>query len=410
MKSKIKKLIKNNPITAKAGFFLRRSFYTLKMMKYSSAKVNDKGVLFNNFNGRGFGDNPKAIALKMHEYLPDYVLFWAYNSENDKSSLPAYITPVKYNSDEYFKVLSNSKFWIANVLLPAGTRKKRNQIYIQTWHGDKPLKKILKDAADDSDKYKNTSAGIEFEKECDYFVSGSRWFSRVWKRTAEFDGTVLEYGMPRNDCLVNCSSEESQMRIAEFRKLYGITGNQKVLLYAPTFRDHSLNDELFSTGLQLNDVIAELKNIYDSDWVCLIRGHGGKQLTLENQDNSLFIDVTDYPDMSDVMLSSDMLITDYSSCAGDFALLKRPVIMYQDDYKLYTSKDRSLYFKMEDSPYLVAHDTEELKDILNSSDSTIYQNVCESILEFYETVDDGQSSIKICELIESLNDKQKRVD
>lgn len=396
---KFKKFAKNSIILSQVFYALRGFRYSLTLFKYGKKDIQNDLILFNNFNGRGYGGNPKAIAEEFHRLYPDKRLAWTYAGNSARESLPEYIMPVKHQSQEYFETMAVSKVWVFNVLPPKGTIKRKEQIYVQTWHGDRPLKKILKDAADDSSRYRDTLGYDDLEaKLCDYFISGSSWFSRVWRRASGYKGTILEYGMPRNDCLIRIDKEENNRRVQRFRERYNIPSNAKTLLYAPTFRDHILDDERMDNSLDLTGVLTYLVAKDHCMWVCLVRGHRGSRLNVNNRETE-YIDVTSYPDMADVLMTSDLLITDYSSCAGDFALLHRPVILYQDDCEEYTEKDRKLYFPMNETPYYTALNMHELYSILDSlSDETVYKN-CEDILSFYEVKESGNSGETVCRII-----------
>ena len=393
----IKKFVKNSPVLSKLFYTVRRYGYSLILQGYRRHPIQNDLVLFNNFNGKGYGDNPKAIAEAFHKLYPQMKLVWAVSKDSESETLPSYIRPVKFQSKEYFETMAAAKVWIFNVLLPSGVNKRKEQIYVQTWHGDRPIKKILKDAADDSPKYRKTTDSIDSErKNCDYFVSGSRWFSEVWRSCAEYEGEILEYGMPRNDCLVNEKSEESRMRAKRFKKKHHIPPDTKVLLYAPTFRDHSLNEEGIMIYPDLEGITAYLKEKDQCDWVCVMRAHSAAHFAARIDS---CIDVSTDPDMSDVLLSADFLITDYSSCAGDFALRHKPIILYQEDYQDYTEKDRQLYFEMNKTPYLTAHNMPELYNLLDSlNEETVYRN-CEDILSFYQVKENGNSGETVCRII-----------
>ena len=88
----------------------------------------------------------------------------------------------------------------------------------------------------------------------------------------------------------------------------------------------------------------------------------------------------------------DRSVLDYSSSAGDFALLHRPLVLFQSDYNEYVGKDRELYFDMADSPYYVAKNQEELEAILSKLTPEEASKNCEEILAFYGTNETGHSS------------------
>ena len=103
--------------------------------------------------------------------------------------------------------------------------------------------------------------------------------------------------------------------------------------------------------------------------------------------------------MSHLMAVSDVLITDYSSCAGDFALLKRPVILYQSDRDEYIQMDRTFYFDIDDSPFFVAQSQDELESIISSlSEESVVQN-CIDIDKFYGTTESGHAAKTVAEMI-----------
>ncbi|KAA6326554.1 CDP-glycerol:poly(glycerophosphate) glycerophosphotransferase [termite gut metagenome] len=109
------------------------------------------------------------------------------------------------------------------------------------------------------------------------------------------------------------------------------------------------------------------------------------------------MDVSSYEDMSDLLLISDMLITDYSSSAGDFALLNKPIILYQEDREAYVKEDRTFYFDIDKSPYWVVKNQEELFSKNNNFTDEDVKINCKKVLDFYVTNESGESSGKIIE-------------
>ena len=125
--------------------------------------------------------------------------------------------------------------------------------------------------------------------------------------------------------------------------------------------------------------------------------------------NDTVIDVSAYPDMVDLLLIADVLITDYSSCAGDFVLQNRALILYQSDRMEYLKNDRTLYFEMEDSPFWVAQSQTEIEKIIEQMDNTSIHANCKAILDFYKTTESGHSAQEIVNVIMQwiYNDKDR---
>lgn len=167
---------------------------------------------------------------------------------------------------------------------------------------------------------------------------------------------MIECGYPRNDILFNFGIE----KIREIKKGIGISEEKKVVLYVPTFREYMKSFE-FPFDLPL------LKKYLENDYLFLFRSHH-----LSSEINHKFgsdfknflIDVTAYPDVQELLLIADILITDYSSIMFDFAILNRPIINFIDDYEVY-NKVRGMYFDIyKEGPGLVVNHTHALIDAI----------------------------------------------
>ena len=104
------------------------------------------------------------------------------------------------------------------------------------------------------------------------------------------------------------------------------------------------------------------------------------------------IDASKYEDMAELLAISDFLITDYSSSAGDFALRNKPIILYQSDRQEFLKVDRSFYFDIDKSPFMVAKSQEELEKIINMLSVDVINQNCKDILDFYGTYETGNAA------------------
>lgn len=392
----IRNLIKKNGLLSSFGYLARQEFYHYMMSNYKDRPIDNNKVLFYR-SGGAYGDNPKAIAEYLHLYYPYLTIVWAYSDDSALSTLPEYIVPVKHESKDFFYHMCTSIAWVCSDLLPLGTIKKENQLYIQTWHGDKGFKKIAYDATD-LKSYRKRTANRQFAENdiCDYFLTGSKWFIPKIRSAIGYYGTILDHGLPRNDCLVNYDSDHANI----IKNSLGIPEDNKVLIYAPTFRDHKDSYEHIDSDIDLKAIINALEKNTGESWICLLKAHSGSKLVFDHDSPTLsFLDVTSYPDIADLLMISDMLITDYSSCAGDFAITNHFILIYQDDYDLYITKDRSLYFDMQDSPYFVAHNTSEAIGLINKVNEEDIKQNCESIRNFYGVCETGKVSEEVASII-----------
>ena len=393
----IKRSIKDSKHISQAAYAVRRIYFQAIQKIYSLKPIKKTHVLFSNFNGRGYGCNPKAISEQLHILRPEYKLLWVCSNTLAVESLPSYVTPVRFNSKEYFKALATSGTWVFNLTAQDYILKRKDQFYIQTWHGDRAFKKILKDA-EELDSFKKWMRNVTLRENelCDCCMSASDFGTRIYRSSFLYNGWVLEVGQPRNDILI----KHNPKIVSDIRENLHIPNESRILLYAPTFRDHLESQEKTDSNINLDIIVEELQNITGEKWIVFLRAHSGKKLLLsEGELNESFIDVTTYPDMADLLAVSDFLITDYSSCAPDFALTGRPILLYQDDIDDYVNKDRTMWFKMEESPYLYARNMDELLELLHELTPEKALKTDQEILEFYGTKESGESSRIICEEI-----------
>lgn len=390
----IKDKLINNSVTSFLWFGKKFLKYRVPMLLCSGKPVDPKKVVFMSFNGKNYSDNPRAVSEKLHELHPEYTVVWGMDDpERAAGVLPDYARCVRFGSFSWYKELATAGCWVCSVLLPNGVLKRKGQRYIQTWHGDRGMKKILFDATESMDKYKNRNRFrkiIEPEL-CDLGTAGSEYGIMQYRSAMRYNGKLLTNGIPRNDCLVNLTEE----RRAELKAKIGIPADANLLLFAPTFRDAGHGAVQKTSQIDLPALCERLSARTGEKWCCAIRGHSG--IHLENSGN--IMDLTSYEDMADILCVTELLITDYSSTPGDLALTGRGTILYQDDYRDYVDNNRELYFKMEDSPFLVARDPEELNRLIDGWSPESAARNAKEILDFYKTTESGHSAESVVRFI-----------
>lgn len=354
--------------------------------------VKKKKAVFTSFKGKWYSDNPKAISVKLHEMHPEFEIIWLFkNPEEKREIVPEYVRIIKSDSVLALKELATAKFWVDNFGKSKYIYKSKKQVYIQTWHGDRSFKNVLHNVP------KNIKKHYIEEKKCDAMTAGSTTGKQKLSTAFVYYGFFLEYGSPRNDQLI----EDSQKRKNEIKEGLSIPLQSKIVLFAPTFRKADIGGIQCVSEINLAEVLLTLNKLTNCDWKCLIRAHPGSSpgLALENNKEQNTIDVTTYEDMADLLLIADLLITDYSASAGDFVLKKKPVILFQPDRERYLLEERTFYFDINESPYVVAKNQEELiKKIILLDEKTAHDN-CEDILRFYGATETGKASEKVVEFM-----------
>lgn len=356
---------------------------------FSAVTHIEKKVLFSSFLAKKYSDNPRAISEKMHELYPDYKLVWAINDTEAAKEAPDYVKVVKTTSLSYYKELASSFCVVNNEAFTQAFCKRKGQFYIQTWHGDRGIKRILYDSLDKrgitTDKYIDGAV-------TDVFVVGSEYAIDRIPISFHYNGEVENSGCPRNDGLVISDPEAER----EIRKRIEVSEDAKILLYAPTLRR---NKKVVDATVDLKKIM-ELLRLKGENWVCLVRAHP-KSLGLNiSEDVKDIIDVSKYQDMADLLRISDMLITDYSSSAGDFVLTDKAVILAQFDLEQFKEEGRTFFADIDEIGYIITHSQEELNNVISTYSDEDYKKSCEKVKSFFRVHETGKSSQIICDRID----------
>lgn len=322
-------------------------------------------VSFISFSGRQYSDSPRRISEALRKLHPDIEQVWAFNEPEKFAFLRGKgIKVVKYKSLAYLYYVMTSKVYVDNAEFWSILKFRPEQMVLQTWHGGGAYKKVGGHRIDVNEREQRHA--VEKMNRNTLFLSSSRAFTEYVIRGAyQYRGEVLECGLPRNDDLLPPDPALAR----RVREQLGIPKGAKVLLYAPTFRN--------SHTLDLYDVDyprlkAALEQRFGGEWIILLRMH----YYLSDQVSAIGLpyvrDVTNYPDMQELLLCTDVLLTDYSSCMWDFSLMQRPCFLYARDIAAYQG-ERDFYTPIESWPFPLASDNDELEQIIASFDENAYR-------------------------------------
>ena len=354
--------------------------------------VNRNQVVFSAFEYRSYNDNPRYISEALHEMRPQTDIVWLFKDGEDarkRQEIPDYVRI--YNSIENRGVAAMAT---ARVVVDNFNKRfyldfpGKKQVYIQTWHADRAFKKV---GFDNPNGY---NCGIE--QHATLGITGSDYGDMQFRSAFHYEGELLRVGSPRNDILIRNDPDEA----AAIRAKLGIAEDVKLLLYAPTYRDTDRKTkDAQKVALDLSHVLDVLEKTTGEKWLCLVRAHYyAFGIDLKNNDPRMK-NVTDVQEMAELLRIADALLTDYSSCAGDFALRRKPISLYQDDLEEYTGKNRGLYFDMKDSPYWVAATPEELDRLIADCTPERAKENCDAILKFYGENETGEASKRVARYI-----------
>ncbi|GMA54774.1 hypothetical protein GCM10025857_61310 [Alicyclobacillus contaminans] len=347
--NKIKKFLRDDPLALKVFSRYRRSKYyfpTMKLFyKFLShfGKTNDRQIVFESGVGKRYEDSPRMIYEKMIENQEDFDYIWIMNN-NAPLKANSQTKIIKRLSPDYYKYLATSKYWVNNQNFPTYLTKPKQTQYLQTWHGT-PLKKMQHDQDQIEGRDEGYLTRVTHAKnQWSALLSPSSYATQAFRSAFQYNGPVLELGYPRNDVFYKPNLDEKRESI---RRKLNIDEEKKVILYAPTFRDNQKKGKKFTMKNKINFRIFERR--LGEDYVLLIREHivVASKLNIPEEFRHNIINVSKYPDIQELMIASDMLVTDYSSVMFDYANTNKPMYFYCYDLDEYGDM-RGFYFDLEE--------------------------------------------------------------
>jgi CDP-glycerol glycerophosphotransferase len=356
--------------------------------------ATSRTVLFDSYTGRQYSDSPRAMLEELRRRDVDLDLAWVVRDQ--QVHLPEGVRPVPLYRRQWHEMLVDATAIVTNAHLPEHYRRPPGQVCFQTWHGT-PLKRIGLDIPDirwGNPGYKERIA-IE-SQQWSHLVSPNTFSTPILRRAFGYEGTMLEIGYPRNDPLLD--PELASSRGADARLALGLEeGQGPVVLFAPTWRD----DDFHGVGrfrLDLRVELDRLRAAAGPDAVVLVRRHPNVVDTVDVRTvGSGVIDVSEYPDLADLYLVSDALITDYSSSMFDYALTGKPLLFYVYDLEHYRDQLRGFYFDFETrAPGPLLRTADDLYGAVGDLDATAeaYADAYAAFVRDFGDLDDGRAATR----------------
>lgn len=364
---------------------------------FSRLPKDQNKVFCQSYTGRGYSDSPKAIAQELKSR--GWKVTWAVKGEREAASLPPGVEPVTLGSAREIFHRCTAGVWVDNCRKWGRLFKGKDQFYIQTWHGF-PLKRIEGDAADALDPA-YVRAAREDSRMSDLFLSDSRFLTEIYRRAFWYDGEVLECGFPRNDVLFG----EHPELVEKVRRALELPAGKRLLLYAPTFRKDK--------GLSVYDVdyarcVRAMERRFGGEWLILAKLHPN----VADKAGELSLDpryvknASAYPDIQELYLASDALLTDYSSVMFDYLNTGKPCFLYVNDLAAYRD-DRNFTFDLEKLPYARAQTNDQLEEIILAFDGEA-QKAREAVFrEEFGITENGTASRQVADYLERRRNAAK---
>lgn len=285
-------------------------------------------VFLESFNGRNVSCNPLALDRELTRRLPGLTRSWSVVDESIE--VPPGAVAVRVGTPEWVAARAAAHLVITNDWIEDRWRPARSQVFLQTWHGT-PLKRIALTRRHKT--VREMAAVIRQSSRWTALLAQSPVAAGLLRRSYAVTAPVWTEGYPRNDVIVRGVGTEVRERL-------GI-GTARVVLYAPTWRDGELDK---ADPLD----VPRLAELLGSEWTVLVRGHARTAQARRRTQADRVIDVTDYPDASDLLASADVLVTDYSSVMFDFSASGRPMVFFVPDLADYRDRTRGFLMDLDE--------------------------------------------------------------
>ena len=304
-------------------------------------------MFFESFYGQSVSCNPHAIDRSLARTRPDIRRYWSV--VDGSVAVPEGAVRIIEGSREWWQARGSAPVLVVNDWLRKRFRHRPGRHVLQTWHGTM-LKRL---ALDRGNRGLRTRIAVLRERSrWDAMLAQNAFSARIFRSAYAFRGPIWETGYPRSDVFA------MPERVAEVKRRIGIPDDKRVVLYAPTWRDDRTE---MVDYLDLTSFVGELGD----DHVLLVRGHSRTLRYGQDLEAEGLVDVTGYPNMADMLLVADVLVTDYSSVMFDFAATGRPMVFFTPDLAHYSEDLRGFYFDLiAEAPGPVVHSREELRDAI----------------------------------------------
>jgi CDP-glycerol glycerophosphotransferase len=355
-----------------------------------------RGVLMRSYFGEQATDNGVSIQRELRDRGSDLPVYWAV--QDFAVPVPEGGIPVVVNTRDWYQLLGTVQYYVDNMYQPSYHVKPAHQVLVQTFHGY-PFKQMghphwrnLRFSQARIDGY------VARARQWDYLVSPARYATPLLCRDFAYDGEVLEIGYPRNDVL---QSPDAPRLREQVRASLGIAPDQVAVLYAPTFRDYLAASDVRAVMPDFFD-FAEAQRLLGPEYVIMVRGHAFNARTRQRVGTLPgSVDVTDYPEVSDLYLASDAAVVDYSSLRFDYGVTGKPMVFHVPDLQRYKDTRGWLFDFEPTAPGPFAETTTEVAKALADLDGLERQFAGEyaAFRERYLDLEDGHAAARFVDAV-----------
>lgn len=324
--------------------------------------VRDNVILIESFHGQNISDSGLVLAKEILSLYPGkYKIYFATEAkaEHQKfaNAIGLDVELIDVNTFAYTKILATAKYILTNASLPIYFIKRKEQVYLQMWHGT-PLKTLGK----------KMRLGIESLYiaqhsflQADYLLEPNDFTRDVimedYNLTDLYTGKVVMAGYPRNKIFMDPEAGK------ELRKKLGLE-DKKIYAYMPTWRGTSNHTvDVIEYESKAKQMLKIIDGELTDDQIFYVKFH---PILRDAVPVDEYKHIRRFPqdiDTYEFINCVDALVTDYSSVFFDFSLTKKPVVLFMYDYDEYMH-DRGMRMDVKSLPFRQIYDAKELGECL----------------------------------------------
>ncbi|WP_404949428.1 bifunctional glycosyltransferase family 2 protein/CDP-glycerol:glycerophosphate glycerophosphotransferase [Streptomyces sp. ARC14] len=359
------------------------------------------------YAGGSGGDSPRAVHAELVRRGTETEHLWVTGTTPGRTTpVPPGARAVPVHSAAWYEALARSRRIVTDEQLPLWFERRPGQVVVQTWRGT-PLGRFGAGLAETLyADHQHLATLAHRSAQWSVLVSPSRFATPLLRRSLAYGGEVLEAGSPANDVL--CAPDREKAA-EEIRRTLGVPEDHRVVLYAPTYRDHLAHPPSASRdapdrtapGPYRWDPALDLPALARSlgpGHTVLVRRH--PRVTGSIAEGPGVLDVSGRPGAAELLLIADVLVTDYAGLMFDFALTGRPMLFHTYDLEHYRDTVRGFCLDFETrapGPLLVT--TDEVAQALHGLGAVAarHADAYESFRRDYCDLDDGGAAGRVAD-------------
>ena len=358
--------------------------------------IDNSKIIFSAFDGTQYADSPKYIS-EYYDSCSGIKRIWVFDKKMYKeATTPKGIIKVKKGTLLFYFHFFTSKEIVINDFISSVLKLRKKQVLLNTWHGGGSFKTVGF-TNPHTTKYDEFFFKIHSIDTSAYVLSSEFFGKAVIKDSFHYYGETLKTGTPRNSILFSNDSGPIK-RVSEYYKINDLR-DYSIVLYAPTYRSDTIRAKIEDSSVEIDIERCSkiIRRRFGKPVLFIYRAHHIMDSDIIKGD---WLNGTEYPDIQDLIYCSDILISDYSSCMWDFAIMKKTVIQYVPDLKEYT-KDRNFLLPLKEWGFVVAENNDELERKIEQFNYTKYVNGIERYLAKMQSYENSDATRMVCDWLDN---------